>query len=108
MTAAVLEGVGLTMVAGIMSGNCMLPSKFARKWKWEHLWFVFSVVSLLILPWGLALLLVDYLFAATGDLPPRLLSLRLPSEQAGASRRFSSAFRSGNLAWALRTRSSWG
>jgi L-rhamnose-H+ transport protein len=64
MTATVLEGVGLTMVAGIMSGNCMLPSKFARKWKWENLWFVFSVVSLVILPWGLALLLVDHLFTA--------------------------------------------
>jgi L-rhamnose-H+ transport protein len=68
MTATVLEGVGegvgLTMVAGIMSGNCMLPSKFARKWKWENLWFVFSVVSLVILPWGLAVLLVDHLFTA--------------------------------------------
>jgi L-rhamnose-H+ transport protein len=64
MTAAVLEGVGLTMVAGLMSGNCMLPSKFARKWKWENLWFIFSVVSLVILPWVLAMLLVDHLFAA--------------------------------------------
>ncbi|HTF70987.1 MAG TPA: L-rhamnose/proton symporter RhaT [Edaphobacter sp.] len=64
MTAAVLEGVGLTMVAGVMSGNCMLPSKFARKWKWENLWFVFSVVSLVILPWALALLLVNHLFSA--------------------------------------------
>jgi L-rhamnose-H+ transport protein len=64
MTAAVLEGVGLTMVAGLMSGNCMLPSKFARKWKWENLWLIFSVVSLVILPWALALLLVDHLFAA--------------------------------------------
>jgi L-rhamnose-H+ transport protein len=52
------------MLAGVMSGNCMLPSKFARKWKWENLWFVFSVVSLLILPWALALLLVNHLFAA--------------------------------------------
>jgi L-rhamnose-H+ transport protein len=64
MTAAVLEGVALTLVAGVMSGNCMLPSKFARKWKWENLWFVFSIVSLVILPWALALLLVDHLFAA--------------------------------------------
>jgi L-rhamnose-H+ transport protein len=52
------------MVAGLMSGNCMLPSKFARRWKWENLWLVFSVLSLLILPWALALLLVNHLFAA--------------------------------------------
>lgn len=64
MTAAVLEGVGLTMVAGLMSGNCMLPSKFAHRWKWENLWLVFSVLSLLILPWALALVLVNHLFAA--------------------------------------------
>jgi L-rhamnose-H+ transport protein len=69
MTATVLEGVGLTMVAGLMSGNCMLPSKFARTWKWENLWLVFSVVSLVILPWALALLLVDHLFAAYRGLP---------------------------------------
>jgi L-rhamnose-H+ transport protein len=69
MTATVLEGVGLTMVAGLMSGNCMLPSKFARTWKWENLWLVFSVLSLVILPWALALLLVDHLFAAYRGLP---------------------------------------
>jgi L-rhamnose-H+ transport protein len=52
------------MVAGLMSGNCMLPSKFAHRWKWENLWLVFSVVSLVILPWALALLLVNHLFVA--------------------------------------------
>jgi L-rhamnose-H+ transport protein len=69
MTATVLEGVGLTLIAGIMSGNCMLPSKFARTWKWENLWFIFSVVSLVILPWTLALMLVNHLFAAYRELP---------------------------------------
>ena len=69
MTATVLEGVGLTMVAGLMSGNCMLPSKFARTWKWENLWLVFSVLSLVILPWALALLLVNHLLAVYRGLP---------------------------------------
>jgi L-rhamnose-H+ transport protein len=44
-----------------MSGNCMLPAKFVRSWKWENVWLVFSLVSLLVLPWGLALLLVGHL-----------------------------------------------
>jgi L-rhamnose-H+ transport protein len=70
MTAEVLEGVGLTMLAGLMSGNCMLPSKFARRWKWENLWLVFSVLSLVILPWVLALLLVDHLLVAYRGLAP--------------------------------------
>lgn len=49
------------MIAGLMSGNCMLPMKFTRTWKWENIWLVFSVVSLVILPWTLAFTLVDHL-----------------------------------------------
>ncbi len=55
-------GIALTLIAGLMSGNCMLPAKFNRSWQWENIWFVFSVVSLIILPWALALALVDQLF----------------------------------------------
>ncbi|MFC5861864.1 L-rhamnose/proton symporter RhaT [Acidicapsa dinghuensis] len=55
-------GIVLTLIAGLMSGNCMLPMKFSRSWQWEHIWLVFSIVSLLILPWALALMLVDQLF----------------------------------------------
>jgi len=61
MSGMVLAGVGLTMIAGMMSGNCMLPMKFARRWKWENVWLVFSLVSLLVLPWTLAFSLVTRL-----------------------------------------------
>jgi L-rhamnose-H+ transport protein len=61
MTQSTLTGLALTMVAGVMSGNCMLPAKFVRSWKWGNVWLVFSVLSLVILPWGLALLLVKHL-----------------------------------------------
>src|SRR5580698_1322668 len=62
MTTSLPTGIALTLVAGLMSGNCMLPMKFNRSWKWENTWLVFSVVSLVILPWALALGLVDHLF----------------------------------------------
>ncbi len=52
----------LTMVAGLMSGNCMLPLKFLRSWRWENAWLVFSIVSLVVMPWALALTLVHHLF----------------------------------------------
>jgi L-rhamnose-H+ transport protein len=55
-------GIALTLLAGLMSGNCMLPLKFNRSWKYENTWLVFSVVSLVILPWALALGLVDHIF----------------------------------------------
>ena len=63
MSESLLIGIGLTMIAGLMSGNCMLPMKFVHSWKWEHIWLVFSVVSLLVIPWALAFGLVGNLFA---------------------------------------------
>jgi L-rhamnose-H+ transport protein len=50
------------MAAGFMSGNCMLPLKFLRTWRWENAWLVFSIVSLVVMPWALALILVHHLF----------------------------------------------
>ena len=62
MPSSLPIGIALTLLAGLMSGNCMLPMKFNRSWRFENTWLVFSVVSLLILPWALALGLVDHLF----------------------------------------------
>jgi len=61
MTTSTSAGVGLAVLAGLMSGNCMLPSKFLRAWRWENMWAVFSLVSLIVLPCGLALGLVHHL-----------------------------------------------
>jgi L-rhamnose-H+ transport protein len=69
MTQAGMEGIGLTMLAGLMSGNCMLPAKFARVWRWENLWLFFSLISLLILPWALAFIEVHSLIAGYRSLP---------------------------------------
>jgi L-rhamnose-H+ transport protein len=46
----------------------MLPLRFTRNWRWENTWLVFSVVSLVVLPWTLALVLVNHLFPAYGSL----------------------------------------
>ena len=61
MALSLPVGIALTLLAGLMSGNCMLPMKFNRSWKWENTWLVFSVVSLIVIPWALALGLVDHL-----------------------------------------------
>jgi L-rhamnose-H+ transport protein len=57
-----LQGVPLVMIAGFMSGCCMLPVKFVRSWKWENVWLVFSILSLVVIPWSLALAFVGRLF----------------------------------------------
>lgn len=69
MTSSTVEGVGLVLAAGLMSGNCMLPLKFLRKWQWENMWAVFSIVSLVVLPWGLAFSLVHHLLEVYRSLP---------------------------------------
>lgn len=61
-------GIVLVLVAGLMAGDCMLPLKFSRKWGWENTWLIFSLVSLVVLPWTLALTLVDHLFLAYAQL----------------------------------------
>jgi len=61
MSSSVSIGLALTMFAGLLSGNCMLPMKFVRRWRWENTWLVFSIVSLVILPWALALCFVSNL-----------------------------------------------
>lgn len=62
-------GLLLTLVAGLLSGSSMLPMKFARRWPWENTWLVFTVVSLAILPWALALTLLPNVFAVYAALP---------------------------------------
>ena len=62
-------GFALTVAAGLLAGNCMLPMKFARKWPWESVWLVFSIVSLLILPWTLAFVTIGNPFAVYAGLP---------------------------------------
>ena len=47
----------------------MLPMKFAKRWPWENTWLVFTVVSLAILPWALALTLLHNVFAVYAALP---------------------------------------
>ena len=71
----VVAGVFLVMVAGLMSGTCMLPSKFVRGWKWENVWLVFSVVSLVIIPWILAFIFVDHLSETYRALTPQQLAV---------------------------------
>jgi len=75
MEHSVPTGVSLVLVAGLMSGTCMLPSKFVRTWKWENVWLVFSMVSLVIIPWILAVAFVERLFETYRALSPQQLAI---------------------------------
>jgi len=77
MSILILCGIALTMIAGLASGNCMLPMKFIRTWQWENLWLVFSLMAMFILPWGLAVLLVGDPFRIYAGVAPSELLLTL-------------------------------
>lgn len=71
VTPELWTGFLLTLAAGVLSGNCMLPMKFAKRWPWEATWLIFTLVSLVILPWALALTEVKSLHAVYAALPVR-------------------------------------
>jgi len=71
-------GFLLVVAAGAMVGNCMLPFKRLRMWRWESAWMVFTLVSLVAVPWAVAVaavpnLLSIYAACSVADLLPSLL-----------------------------------
>ncbi len=69
MTITVWLGLGMTLVAGLLAGNSMLPMKFVKRWQWENTWLIFSLVSLVLIPWALACGLVHGLGSLYASLP---------------------------------------
>ncbi len=64
-------GILLALVGGIMVGNCMVPLKYVRSWRWENIWIAFSLVALVLLPWFFALLKIPTLFTVYAHVSDR-------------------------------------
>ncbi len=49
-------GAGLIamLVSGFLNAAFPLPLKFAKRWKWENTWLVFSILTFWVLPWAVA------------------------------------------------------
>jgi len=52
-----------------------LPMKYARHWKWENTWLVFSIVGIFFLPWFMAFRFVPHLAEVYQSVPTRVLVL---------------------------------
>ena len=65
----IIEGFALTFIAGALIGMSLVPLKWIRVWKWENFWFVYSFVSLFIVPVGIAFLLVPHLATVYASIP---------------------------------------
>jgi L-rhamnose-H+ transport protein len=66
-------GMAIILAAGLFNGSFALPMKYARRWKWENTWLVFSIVGILILPWFMAFRFVPHLGEVYQSVPTRVL-----------------------------------
>lgn len=56
----------LAMIGGVCTGSFGLPMKFTVKWKWENTWSMWTIWTLLVMPWIIAFLSVPNLFGVYG------------------------------------------
>jgi L-rhamnose-H+ transport protein len=54
-------GFACVIAAGILNGSYALPMKKTPRWSFENTWIVYSVVSMLLLSWGIAFVTVPHL-----------------------------------------------
>lgn len=71
MSTSLWIGLGLSLVAGLMAGNCMLPSKFVKRWQWENMWFLFTLASLVVIPGLLTAMTVNGVAGLYTNIPLR-------------------------------------
>lgn len=75
MTVTAIFGVLLVALAGLLIGSCTWPFKLMRQFRFEHWFFVGTVVGLWILPWSVTLLFCPRPFAAYATVPRGALLL---------------------------------
>lgn len=62
-------GVAGVLVGGALNGSFVAPLKKIREWRWEHAWFVYSLIGLLVVPWLWAFLTLPSLRDAIAKSP---------------------------------------
>jgi L-rhamnose-H+ transport protein len=70
-----ITGFVLTFLAGNTMGFSMWSIKWARVWKWENFWLVYTIVSLIIVPIVIAFLLLPHLGLVYASLTTREVML---------------------------------
>ena len=68
-------GFSLVVFGGIMQGTYFLGLKYVEPWKWENIWALYAVFSLIALPAGLALATVPHLSEMLARAPASALAM---------------------------------
>jgi L-rhamnose-H+ transport protein len=75
MHTTYLIGFLWILVAGVTQGAFVLPMKYTRAWKWEHLWFWYSLIAFFLLPVIVAWWTVPHLSQVLAAAPPSRIIL---------------------------------
>lgn len=75
MESSYVQGLLWMSLAGVAGGVFILPMKFVRRWKWEHLWLVYTVLSCFVLPVAVAQATVPSLVSAYAECSSKVLLL---------------------------------
>jgi L-rhamnose-H+ transport protein len=51
MNQALLWGIGVVTLAGILQGSFAAPMKRMSGWRWENSWLIFALFGLIVFPW---------------------------------------------------------
>src|SRR5580692_7619152 len=51
MNPALLWGIGVVTLAGILQGSFAAPMKRMSGWQWENSWLLFALSGLIVFPW---------------------------------------------------------
>ncbi|MCE5249010.1 hypothetical protein LLG96_02195 [bacterium] len=71
------SGLIVVITAAVLQGSFAVPMAYARRWKWENSWMVFSVFAMIVLNLLFALATIPHLFGVYGSLSPGDLVLPL-------------------------------
>src|SRR5882672_3532466 len=50
-SALLLKGIAFISLGAFVDGSLGLSLKYLKRWKWEHLWLVYSVLAFSVIPW---------------------------------------------------------
>jgi len=62
-----ITGIAWTMLGAVFLGTFALPSKYIRNYAWENTWGAFFLFAMLVVPVGVAMLLVENLWGTYSD-----------------------------------------
>ena len=70
-------GLAIILLASVFQGSFVVPMTYAKGWKWENSWLLFSILGMIVFNWGLAFGTVPRLCSVYAATPPLQLATPL-------------------------------